>query len=48
MMIRVKSAVALLKTVVVKPEWSEVEQMRLKMQLFYGREVSFAEAMLEL
>ena len=46
MMIRVKSAVALLTNASRKSEWKDVEQMRLKMQLRYGREVSFGEAMM--
>ena len=46
MMIRIKSAVALLTNAPKRSDWAEVEQMRLMMQLRYGREVSFGEAFL--
>ena len=46
MIIRVKSAVALITNAPKRSSWEEVERMRLKMQLRYGREVTFGEAMM--
>ena len=48
MMIRVKSAIALLTKTENKTVWAELEHKRLVMQLKYGREVSHGEALLEL
>lgn len=44
MMIRVKSAIALLTRTYKKADWAEVEQIRLKLQIVNGREITFGEA----
>ena len=46
MIIRVKSAVALITNAPKRSNWEEVERMRLKMQLRYGKEFTFGDALL--